>query len=398
MLLAGDYVPHECPVVLEMPEELLLCNLEAPVLGNHFFKPASKAGPNLRTHSLTDGFPKKIFSLANNHIMDFGENGLVETLAVLRKNNVLSVGAGRHREEAQTPVFFEEDGVRIAVLGCCERQFGMAEKNKPGVCEMGLWMIPAIVGLKKNVDVVIVSCHAALEFSPWPSPRLRQFYHALIDAGADIIHGHHAHVPQGYEVYKHGVIFYSLGNFVVDKDPSRVNPHFLWSLTLRCSFSTGCLKWEPVFCEIEKNDGVIRVKISNQEQSGNHHEYISLCNRGLSRDETCEAYWQEAAMRFYYQLYHTPLGLPPVCTRRLPFKQRMRTGTDALIRLAYSAVGREFKTSLSRKHALASYNFFNCPSHADAIATALGMLLGERTDLRNTQTKEDADALLVGCA
>ena len=97
----------------------------------------------------------------------------------------------------------EENGCKIAVLCCCERQFGIAHDNIAGCAEMGVWLYGAIREIKqtKSADYIIVSCHAASEFSPWVSPKLRSFYHSLVEAGADCIHGHHSHVPQGYEVY-----------------------------------------------------------------------------------------------------------------------------------------------------------------------------------------------------
>ena len=69
---------------------------------------------------------------------------------------------------------------------------------------MGLSRDPAVAHKSRYV---IVSVHAAIEDSPWPSPYIRELYHSFIDAGATVVHGHHLHVPQGYETYDEGVIF-----------------------------------------------------------------------------------------------------------------------------------------------------------------------------------------------
>ena len=222
MILVGDFIPQEKQVILpaEFNGKLILANLEGPIC-NAGLPVSDKVGICLRT-TLSDGLLDTIktfaFSLANNHLMDFREEGLCQTKRTLSKYGIPFAGAGMCMEEARKPMILVEEGKRIAVFSCSERQFGMATGNSSGCAERGVWLYSAIKDIKETggADFVIVSCHSASEYSPWVAPDLRYFYHSLIDAGADCIHGHHAHVPQGYEEYKGRPIFYGLGNFVMN--------------------------------------------------------------------------------------------------------------------------------------------------------------------------------------
>ena len=238
MILIGDYVGFSQRVKLDssFDGKLVLANLEGPWCETTGKPQPKKAGPRVWNIFLTEG-PKWAFTLANNHMMDFGEEGLAETKSRLEARGIPFVGAG-DLATAMKPMILEESDKKIGVIACAELQFGMAEEGCVGVAPMGTWLFEAIRQLKQEVDVVIVSCHAAVEMIPVPSPRLCEFYHALIDAGASIIHGHHAHVPQGWETYKEGTIFYGLGNFLVSPQEWRGERNTLRSLTAEVDFSS----------------------------------------------------------------------------------------------------------------------------------------------------------------
>jgi uridine kinase len=217
MYLTGDFIPEERSFKLpDFSNEYVLSNLEGPICSATIDK-GIKVGVHLRS-SPFELKGKWAFALANNHIMDYGYDGLKQTREFLESIGIRYCGAGSTQEESRKPIILEESGCKIAVFSCCEKQFGITGESTPGCAEMGTWLYTSVRDIKqaKKVDYVIVSCHAASEFSPWVSPTLRSFYHSLIDIGVDVIHGHHSHVPQGYEVYKDRPIFYGLGNFVVD--------------------------------------------------------------------------------------------------------------------------------------------------------------------------------------
>ncbi len=167
--------------------------------------------------------------LANNHVLDWGEQGLLDTLDVLRAAGFQLAGAGRTLEEAERPAtVLVEDGGRVLVLGLGDRSSGIplgwgATAKRPGV-----WLLDdiseesaAMIGehvqrLKQPGDVVVASIHWG---SNWgytiPDEQIR-FAHALVDGGVDIVHGHSSHHARPLEVYREKLILYGCGDFLSD--------------------------------------------------------------------------------------------------------------------------------------------------------------------------------------
>ena len=161
-----------------------------------------------------------IVNIANNHIMDYGEEGLSDTIDVLRKSNIKFIGAGRNIKEAMEPELIKKNGLRIGFIGFTsagiiakEESIGCASLTKE-------FILNSISELRKEVDVLVVSLHWGIEYVFYPSPEQQNLARLLIDKGADLIIGHHPHVIQGIEEYKNKLIIYSLGNcnFGVDQD------------------------------------------------------------------------------------------------------------------------------------------------------------------------------------
>jgi len=202
--------------------DIKFCNYEAPVIQNK--TPISKAGPHLEQKEksikqlLDAGF--NIVSLANNHIWDYGDAGLKNTINLLNSNNILHVGAGQNFRKAYMLKTKEIKGFKVGFLAFCESEFGAytnKESQKYGYAWINHDLVDEII--KKNrskVDILILSSHAGVEEMPLPLPEWRSRYKELCDLGVDIIIGHHPHVPQGWEEYKNSLIFYSLGNSFFD--------------------------------------------------------------------------------------------------------------------------------------------------------------------------------------
>jgi poly-gamma-glutamate synthesis protein (capsule biosynthesis protein) len=171
-----------------------------------------------------------VVSLANNHMKDFGKQGLVDTIKTFNKVDVDTVGAGSDLGNATKISYKTKNGVKIATLGISDvlpKGFG-AQKNRSGIAlAKPSIFFPLVAKAKKNADLVIVHVHWGLEYDSSYHPRQKDLAHALIDAGADIIVGHHPHVLESVEVYKNGVIFYSLGNFIFDQGWSRTRESVL---------------------------------------------------------------------------------------------------------------------------------------------------------------------------
>jgi len=159
--------------------------------------------------------PFEVACLANNHVFDYGVRGFRDTLEILRRNGIRTVGAGLSLEEAVAPLQVVVKGTRITILNFSEGEDLTASRGGPGVCG---WEIDRLLTLirkaKKRGDFVIAVGHAGLEYVPFPPPYVVAAYRALSEAGADCVVGHHPHVPQGLEVRDGRLIAYSLGNFV----------------------------------------------------------------------------------------------------------------------------------------------------------------------------------------
>ncbi len=199
--------------------DILVGNLEAPLtrggtefLGKKFrFRVHPDIAPALKRTGFT------VVTLANNHIMDFGRDGLADTLTSLDRVQLLHTGAGANLTEARRPAIAMARGRRVAFLAYSltyPDEF-YANASRPGTAQGLLKTVTDdIAEARRSVEYVVVSFHWGEELAEFPKPYQRKAAHAAIDAGANLVLGHHPHVLQGIERYKGKSIFYSLGNFV----------------------------------------------------------------------------------------------------------------------------------------------------------------------------------------
>ncbi|SFI61216.1 CapA family protein [Thermoflavimicrobium dichotomicum] len=223
---ASDYVTgnFEHPILLKDPEK---------------YQKKDKSIHLFTREKVTEALKKANFStvnLANNHMTDYGNEGLQETLLSFSRAGIDAVGAGRDAKDARKISIKEVNGVRIATIGISDTipKGGAALKNRPGVGSADPKVfIPLVAKAKSSADLVIVHCHWGVEYDSGYHPRQQAIGRALIDAGADIVVGHHPHVLEPIEVYKNGVIFYSLGNFIFDQGWSRTRESVLAQYKIR---------------------------------------------------------------------------------------------------------------------------------------------------------------------
>jgi poly-gamma-glutamate capsule biosynthesis protein CapA/YwtB (metallophosphatase superfamily) len=159
--------------------------------------------------------PFDVACLANNHVFDYGAAGFRETLRVLRRSGIRTVGAGLTAAEACRPLTVTRNRTRISILNISEGEDLTAARGGPGVCGWDLARsVQSIRRRKRSGAFVLVVAHCGLEYVPYPPPYVRAAFRALVDAGADCVIGHHPHVPQGIEWHRGRPIAYSLGNFL----------------------------------------------------------------------------------------------------------------------------------------------------------------------------------------
>lgn len=200
--------------------DITIANLESPVINEG--TPTLKTGPNLKSPRNTlpvladSGF--NLFTLANNHIMDYGVDGLNSTLSECRKFGLNTVGAGQNYKEAEMPYVENVNGLTIGVLNIAENEFGTTFNSEPGCHGMNpIKNYNSINEVSKTVDFLIVIVHGGHENYSLPSPSMKERYRFFVDAGADLVVGHHPHCYSGFEAYNGAQIHYSLGNFLFDK-------------------------------------------------------------------------------------------------------------------------------------------------------------------------------------
>ena len=160
-----------------------------------------------------------VVSLANNHILDFGSVGLEDTISVLDEVGILRPGAGANNAEAYAPrVLVLDNEIRVAFVSASAIIPGgfSAGAERPGIAD-AKWAIPRVLAAVRAAasgnDVVVVSIHWGVERATCPSQYQRDLAQQLIEAGANLILGHHPHVLQPIETFDRTVIAYSLGNF-----------------------------------------------------------------------------------------------------------------------------------------------------------------------------------------
>ncbi len=184
-------------------------------------------------------------TLANNHVLDWGRAGLLETLAALRKLNIEVAGAGRNREEARSPAMLNLSKARLLIFSFGSPSSGVsvewaATDHAPGVNLLpdlsetrALRVAEQIMARRKPGDLVIVSIHWGSNWGYHVPDEQRRFAHALIDnAGVSVIHGHSSHHPRPIEIYRDRLILYGCGDFLNDYEGIRGYERYRDDLTL----------------------------------------------------------------------------------------------------------------------------------------------------------------------
>lgn len=220
--------------------DIVFANLENPVSING--TPDSVQDPNVtfsanpETLKILKSLGVNVVSLGNNHMLDYGESALCDTLKHLDDCGIKHAGAGRDYEEANRPLLMEVKGRKIAVLShvfIYSASTRMASERSPGVSDHRIRrIISCIKKLTKAGRDVIVSLHWGVEYSFFPLPYQMEQARRMIDAGATLVFGHGPHYPQGIEKYKNGEIVYSLGNFIFDEPHKYANRSFIYEATL----------------------------------------------------------------------------------------------------------------------------------------------------------------------
>jgi poly-gamma-glutamate synthesis protein (capsule biosynthesis protein) len=222
---------HALKVLHERKPSLSIINLETSVsCSDDYWR---DKGIHYRMHpknvALLQAAGIDCSSLANNHSMDWGVTGLIDTLEALEKAGIAHVGAGRSIMEAAAPAIFNIKGRRVLVYGLAATSSGVpwewaATFTKPGVHLLdelskntARRVARLILNERKDEDLVVLSMHWGDNWGYDIPQEQRDFAHELIDhAAVDIVHGHSTHHPKGMEIYRGKLILYGAGDFIND--------------------------------------------------------------------------------------------------------------------------------------------------------------------------------------
>lgn len=206
--------------------DYVVANLECPATASNIA--IKKAGPNLKA------CPKDIdklasigfdaFSLANNHIMDYGITGLEDTLSAFKSNGLRYFGAGNNAKEASEPLIINLNKKKVGFISFADTEFNLASEHTPGANHFDLLdSFDLIRNLRSKVDYLIVLYHGGIEYYQYPSPLVQKKCRKLIDCGADLISIQHSHCIGTIENYKSGHIIYGQGNSVFGLRPKSLS-------------------------------------------------------------------------------------------------------------------------------------------------------------------------------
>jgi len=200
-----------------------------------------------------------VVNLATNHALDLGSKGLSYTIDAVKQASSIPIGVGKNKKETNSTKIISKKGAKIGFLGYTDIFRWILKGGSDRISYFDeKKATEKIRKLKSKVDIVVVSLHSDIEFSKVPSISRINICRKMIEAGAKIILCHHPHVPQGIEMYKGGLIAYSLGNFVFDigtyqEKHNRIDS--LRSYILKIKIHNNKIKsWKRVYLKIKKNE------------------------------------------------------------------------------------------------------------------------------------------------
>lgn len=200
--------------------DVRIFNLETPLSNRRL--PITKCGPNLCAETSTINGIKALnptfLTLANNHILDQGKQGLESTISVLEQAGIAFAGAGNCSKDILHTWITEIRGIKMGIYVCTEHEFSVSTEKTAGAHAFDpLESYDIVWNLKEQCDYLIVLYHGGKEHYRYPSPNLQRYCRKFVDRGADLVVCQHSHCIGCEEQYKKGIIVYGQGNFLFDK-------------------------------------------------------------------------------------------------------------------------------------------------------------------------------------
>lgn len=253
--------------------ETALSSSGQPILDKeHTFRSDPQLADFLKKYNFT------AMSLANNHSLDYGRSAFVESMKYLKDKGISYGGGGHNKKEAIDGVVFERKGLDIgfiAFTGVVPSVDWYATEKRPGI--IGAYkvheaeVLSAVSNLDARCDILVVSVHWGKEGSTAVRKQESELAHKLVDAGADVVMGHHPHVVHSFELYNNKLIMYSLGNFIFTTSYSEISNRTLLA-TARFD-SSGNIK------AVEAVPGIIKYGRPFPMDEAQQRAYLEALNR-----------------------------------------------------------------------------------------------------------------------
>ncbi|HOW32200.1 MAG TPA: CapA family protein [Bacteroidales bacterium] len=339
-----------------MPEiknaDIAITNLESPV--TLLLRSINKTGPAIKANPKTMAALKyagiNLVTLANNHIMDYGAQGLTDTINSCKKNMIDFVGAGLNVDEAAKPFIITVKGKKIAFINIAENEWSTTDGKMPGANPLNPFTnFYTIQQARYESDHVFVIIHGGHEKYSLPSPGMKQLYRFFIDAGADAVIGHHTHFYSGYEIYKGRPIFYSLGNFIFDS-LSVIDPRWHEGFAVKFIIDHNGISFHMIpFIQMKGN---VMLRKMNSEEHNQFDQEIMRLNRIIADDNELEKHFSEFILKMKKQY--------------LAFLEPHSN------RFIYALQSRHlFPSFLSKKKRLLYRNLMRCEAHREIVLNLL---------------------------
>lgn len=339
-------------------------NIEGPLTDTS--RSILKNGPVLKVPESTingiKALEPDLLVLSNNHIKDYGEEGIRRTKAIIEKASIPYIGVGRNHEERSRYHCFSNNGITVGIYNCCEHEFSVSSDGKLGANPYDpLTTFDDIAEAKQKCDFVVVLYHGGTERMRIPSPYLQRIFRKMADCGADIVIAQHTHCIGCYERYGASTLIYGQGNFIFD---SIDDEFFANGLLVNCTFYDNG-QYSCGFFPIIKDGCVVRAATENEKEEI-LYKFQERSELIKSDEYIHKSYEEYVGQRIneYMTVLHGRCFMEKII-RKL-FKKKY----PSLIMKKYYSI----------KYLLTIYNFLTCEAHYELINAGLKHIIEERAD------------------
>lgn len=360
-------------------KDFSIADLECTLYSSN--EPISKFGPTLHATPksldvIRDGHFDAV-TLANNHILDYGEASMFQTRDACEKAGIRTVGIGRSLEDSGRPLVFTHGELRVAIIAITEEEFSCATPSRAGAAPLDVpWVCGLIRDARQQADVVIVVAHCGSMYYPMPSPRIQRWLRALVDAGASAVIAHHSHVVAGMEVYRGAPILYGLGNFVFPF-PSKAAPPPCWPIGMIARLTLSQAGIHRVECFLTKQaegNSAHGVSFLDGPPLDEWKGRLQRLSNVAANPDLVAGHWDHYCRATRWLYFTNLFGCAGLAPAKLEFvlKDGVRYRAPHYAGLLITGLLGRFATGRrTRKAAMSALvNWFRCPSHQEAIIRA----------------------------